>query len=689
MRKIIEIEPYFPTGEASIQPVVLWANGRPCYESFTKYANVASDYFKTVTPIPGHSIVYVLALGSWETYGENRNGDGFPEHSYNAHMNPPWIREEDTLVRHYKTFETAHNFRHHRNSDPNKAVGRVLQAFWNPTMHRVELVVDLENSKAPDLAERIAAREFPPVSMGSRVPVDVCSICGNRAATRAQYCDHLKFQMRDVVNGKKVAALNPSPKFFDISWVFRPADATAFMLKKVAHDYPYEVISGAAAGEYLDRQDHRKVAAKKLAVIDKVIRGVPIDAKQEALDPAELAGMLAMRPCALDAGAKTPDLPDAMLSKLSQYSLPEIFSSAAASGMIQLSAPETLKLVLLKHASLDICDATLLSKVSAVQPAILELFGDYPQLLDQLDGAGALKVAAEYVRPALLQLFTPYIEKRAGIPEYLKRRFVPGDLRGASPSATEMYTLTDPGSGERYETSRAAAIRAHDEVAKRNLYKVIGGGALLAGGYKLMSSQLMRSGHGKLRPLAALGTGLVGASAIPSMGKHYVTDQGVPIPVNTELSKAAAATSIALPALGTLGIMAALSHDYRQRQQSGIPLGHPGLPAGRRGLDTLSDTAVNNPLASLAVGTIALNQLGKSKFGRGAASVARYLGTPVIATGKGLKQQAGSLLQRIRSGEKIAEVLPGLECTSYSAVQAPNLDLDKLAEWIGHVIVDG
>jgi len=65
-----------------------------------------------------------------------------------------------------------------------------------------------------------------------RVPYDVCSVCGNRAKTRAQYCDHLRSSMGKILSsGKKVYAINTQPKFFDLSIVKVPADPTASFLK--------------------------------------------------------------------------------------------------------------------------------------------------------------------------------------------------------------------------------------------------------------------------------------------------------------------------------------------------------------------------------------------------------------------------------------------------------------------------
>ncbi len=691
LHKIVELEPYFPTGELSVQPVVLWANGRPCYESLTKHASVASEYFKTITPTPGHSIVYVLALGAWETYGENRNGDGFPEFPFMETADPPWIEAKDSLVQHYLSFEKfGHNYRHHVNKDPQKAVGSVVKAFWNPSMHRVELLVDLDNAKAPDLADRIAAGEFPPVSMGTRVKYDVCSFCGNRAPTRAHYCDHLKFNMRGVINGKKIAALNPSPKFFDISWVFRPADATAFMMKKVAEPATYELISGAAAGEYIDAMNLQKAAAHKLAVINKVVQGIPVDAKTEGVDEAQLACIKQMRPLALEAGRNTPDLPDNLLKSLAQQPLPKVFSSLMASGMIQLSTPEVTKLIMYKSYPNKKVPDSILNKAVGAQQGVLNLFEEFPQILEQLKKTGALNICAENVDADIVAAASPYVEKRAGVGQYLKRRFVPEKWREETPYSTPL-SITDPGSGQRYGTTRGAAIRAHDEIAKRNLYKMLGGGLLLGGAYKLMGHGLDRKGMGALKPVAALGLGALGVTQLPSMGKHYMTDQGVPVPTMTEMAKvsASASTSLALPVLGTLGTMAALSHDYQSRLKSGIPIGYEHLPLSRRVLDSVEQFAQDHPIITAAGGTVAGHKMGRLPLVRRMASTAKNLGRPVVETLKGGMRGAKETLHGLAQGVKLSSVTDEMTIPQQSAVILPDVNLDKLAEWLGWAVLEG
>ena len=684
MDKIIHLEPYFPkTGELTVQPVLLWANGRPCYEEITKYASVGHDFFKTVTPVPGHSFVYVLAVSGWEFYGENRNGDSFPEFPFKETENPPWIAADETLVHYYKTFEQfGMNYRHHVNKDPAKAVGKVVKAFWNPAMHRVEILIDLDNARAPDLADRIAAGEYPPVSMGTRVPYDVCSICGNRAPTRAQYCNHLRFQMRDVINGMKVSALNPRPKFFDISWVFRPADPIAFMMKKVAEERPYE-ITGAEAGEYISRLNDFKAAAHKMAVIDKLVQGLPVDSRTSGMDPTELQNMQNCRPVAMQLSRSSVDLPDDIMSGMSSLSMPQIFSTMAARGMSP-TTPEVVKITVIKVYKTSPAPGVL-DKSVALQNGIFGLLEDHPQIIQQLMDSGALSLGPQHVHQGLFDALGPLMEKRSGIGEYLKRRVVHERWRD-EPAYTTPLSMTDPITGQQYGTTRGAAILAHDEIAKRNLYKILGGTALLGGAYKVITHGLGPS-RGWMKPLVAGGLGALGYTMRPTMGPHYMTDQGVPIPTNTELAKVGSLGGYALPFVGTLGLMALLGHDYSSRMQDGIPIGHPALPLSRRILDQVEQASYEHPFIAAGVGTLGLKGLGASRLGQWAN---KRVANPLMDIGSDIAGKSKEVLRGVSSGGvKVSTWLAHELPVPADTVTLPAVDLDKLAEHIGWLIVEG
>lgn len=166
--------------------------------------------------------IYALinALSAGEYYGSNKNGDYFPE---------------EALKSYHHTFrDGGYVYRHHQNKDPKKSLGKVIFSHYNDVMKRVEIVVamDKNNPGVLDLLDKLSKGELPKTSMGTRVPYDVCSCCGNRAKTRATYCDHLLYQMNQVLsNGKKVCAINTKPNFFDISLVTIPADPTSSFMK--------------------------------------------------------------------------------------------------------------------------------------------------------------------------------------------------------------------------------------------------------------------------------------------------------------------------------------------------------------------------------------------------------------------------------------------------------------------------
>jgi hypothetical protein len=194
--------------------------------------------------------IYVLvnAMGAGEYWGSNINGDLFPEKAL-INSPPNWEQLPVDEMRAvgatwnygYPTFMNAYPYKHHANKDPSRAFGRVEIAVWNPSMHRVELVVYLDRALCMqfdgyDIIQRIEQGGFPDVSMGCRVPFDVCTICGNQSKTRDDYCEHAGSMMNKILpDGRKVAVRNDTPRFFDISFVFIGADKTAKVMAKLAH----------------------------------------------------------------------------------------------------------------------------------------------------------------------------------------------------------------------------------------------------------------------------------------------------------------------------------------------------------------------------------------------------------------------------------------------------------------------
>jgi hypothetical protein len=204
--------------------------------------------------------VHLIAIGATEDYGPNRNGDGF---------------SRDTCQKYHHTFEKfARFYRDHANKNPAKSFGLVKASYYNEPMKRIELICALNGSKeaadrnggliADKEMDKLAAGDDIPVSMACKIPFDKCSACGNKARTRAEYCDSiengghcksggLKHNLGRVLeNGHVLHADNPDPSFFDISNVFRPADRIAYISGELQKAASAGVISGAELAEQLN-----------------------------------------------------------------------------------------------------------------------------------------------------------------------------------------------------------------------------------------------------------------------------------------------------------------------------------------------------------------------------------------------------------------------------------------------------
>jgi hypothetical protein len=537
MRKILLLDDVFPTGEQSVQPVLRCGPGRQDLSRITKTASEALDYIKNVTPEPGKTHLLVLALGAEEAYGPNRNGDGFPEFPVPAKGSQGgyWVAPGEELTKHYQSFERGHAFKHHVNKDPAKASGVVKKAFWNGRMRRVELLIVLDNEKDPEWVQRVNDGDAVPVSMGCKIRADFCSICGNKAPTRAQYCDHAKFQMNEILpDGRKVYVHNPSPNFFDISRVIRPADRTGYTLKKVAA--AYELRSSAELGEVVDGIDRKSAAIRKLSDIDKIVRGEAV-ASSSNLAPAEQLLIKNFRDYAAPRVQASPDLP---MDELLKHSTVTTLSTLTQVGIL-LKDAEFLELMGSTLAGRRLhLPPSVLSKAAALMPHVYELFEASPALCEDVLATGVLDARPEKVSAALEAWLEPFRVKRAYAGEMLYRRLVPegADLRPDGAPTTDLLSWTDPRTGQTHQTTRGAAIDAQDATTRAHLRKVLGGSALMLGGYKLLSA------FPSMRPFKvplALGAGALGYGQLKKRpGQLMQSDEGFDAPTMTEFAAKAA-----------------------------------------------------------------------------------------------------------------------------------------------------
>jgi len=381
------------------------------------YHPTIASYINAAKPIRGKTQILLTALGAGEWWGNNANGDYFPEQGL-AHEGQDYG---------YKTFEYyAKIYKHHVNKDPNAAFGDVVLSVYNPLFHRVELIVALDNLRAPDIVERIEHGDYPDWSMGCKVPYDTCNLCGNRAPTRKQYCDDLRYYMGRIPPGfdRPAYAINDYPKFFDISQVLIGADRIAKTHRKVAGVRSYFYISSALLAE-------KMAEAAKVADMEKEI---PAKTPPASIDNVrDLAGAIT------EVKAREAPLPTEMLNRLGAMPLPSVMSTLAMLGI--LPKPQEFQRIVL---------------VNFRQPQAADLLDQQGQCFDPMSGKEG--PAAESIlgldhrnfSPNIMQMLEPYLAERSYAAPLLGPRLVVMIKRASqAPLPTFLKLGNDNGSDER------------------------------------------------------------------------------------------------------------------------------------------------------------------------------------------------------------------------------------------------
>lgn len=260
-------------------------------DSSVKTASEALEYAsKRVKPSKDRTHIIVIAMGASDSYGPNRNADGFTR---------------KMLLNHHPTFVShGHVFVNHKNKDPKKSVGSIEQSFYNSDMDRVELLLSLCNDRAAKFVQRIRKKLALPVSMGLHIPGDICSICGHFAPVIKKHCKHMKRggafgpntvyyvhddKLREYPdkNGKLIFVDNPAGRFFDISIVTRPADMTAYTI-----GFPDAIYKGSKVANY-DPTDMLPYSDEELREMKEA--GLSVEEVMERVrngDPSKIADMI-------------------------------------------------------------------------------------------------------------------------------------------------------------------------------------------------------------------------------------------------------------------------------------------------------------------------------------------------------------------------------------------------------------
>jgi len=366
----------------------------------SSYHPKIASYIENAKPIDNLIQILLTALGAYEFWGQNVNGDRFRV--------PALTHEGDDYG--YRTFASnANYFTHHVNKDPALAKGKVLHAVWNDGGKRVELIVGINPSLDPEGAAAVDRGEDLTFSMGAKVPFDVCSICGNRAKTRAEYCDHLRYLMNqiDPMSNQLVGADNLFPKFFDISRVLIPADKTAHIWTKVASpSNPYRLLGSAQLAELPEGK-----IADPAYLLKKV-------AEQTELAKEKLAqGKVA----AVNKKSSITKRIEVNVSPEFERKVEEAVPVSKA--LLQSTAP-ALKNELIARIKHDYPLKSILSTLAALamEPKTEELGplleGVKPEDLERM------KLGPEHFNPDLAKLFLPLVSERSFARPILVRRIV-------------------------------------------------------------------------------------------------------------------------------------------------------------------------------------------------------------------------------------------------------------------------
>lgn len=181
---------------------------------------LARDFgLESFTPQPGMIYTRVRAISA----RVNRNFDGF---------------ESSELKRAYTSFEGRPVFVNHENHDPSRTRGIVVASAYREDNddRYIELLIEVDAQAFPKLAQEIADGNIDSVSMGCEVESTICSYCGNEADDLGDFCEHVLHHkgqtlQRAAANGEiedvLVYEICRGVNFFEISFVFDPADETA------------------------------------------------------------------------------------------------------------------------------------------------------------------------------------------------------------------------------------------------------------------------------------------------------------------------------------------------------------------------------------------------------------------------------------------------------------------------------
>jgi hypothetical protein len=167
--------------------------------------------------------VHCIAMGGYDRFGFNDNGDAWPSHEL--------MKRASTFVTH------GHYFQEH---DLEKAKGFIKAAAYIPEKDWIEVVYWGNKRKAPDIYEKVKQGKALRHSMSAAVPYDECGACGHHSHDKEgkDRCTHIDNYLLQYIPGLKKYAymINHKPIFIDLSEVADPAFSPAWSLETAFSD---------------------------------------------------------------------------------------------------------------------------------------------------------------------------------------------------------------------------------------------------------------------------------------------------------------------------------------------------------------------------------------------------------------------------------------------------------------------
>jgi len=492
--KDIEVPYITPFDEPSINLV------RPGYREKLAETKVAPEIYKELEDFkgePGKSYMLVVAVSPVEYWGDNKNKDAFEEH---------WLKKKHHTFTQDGTF-----FKNHVNKDPNNNYGDNELSWYDDLMKRVLVLVGVDHKKAPDIVDAMESGQKISVSMGCRIASDICSICGNKAPTRADYCDHMKYQAGEILpDGRKVFVFNPDPTFFDLSKVIRPAGHIEYMIKHVKPKSFKEAredlgtiwtpgggVSRAKVASILETIDVSDKLAElgKLSTIYKVVDGESVS--PEEMDP-KLQKVIQKSKKIINI-TEPKDIDTKTLDELSTCPLKNVMSTSNLLG-IKFKLPEIVRMLINRMEEDDV--SSLMDGIPFSDLNPFSFFEDdpftalrkRPQVLKIIIQSKIMDGDTKDVDEKVASLLTPYVTARSIYPVFMEKRAGSLDVIPAYDN-----------SGGKYLTTRESINRTHEMSALKNLAKAVGlGGALAATSVAALKMPVIGSKY--LLPASIFGT---------------------------------------------------------------------------------------------------------------------------------------------------------------------------------------